>query len=144
MVAAAQKALGDAFANGVKLGLDPEALAHATAQLSGDVVTAKARSTKAEVWARTNADTHSRVEGIWTLAESARRTLDTNDRCCGAASSTFSGVRARITGWETCQTCNSGGLVAVEPTRLRGCGRKGLEQTGCVHDLLPQPSLPPS
>jgi hypothetical protein len=56
-VAAAQRALGDAFASGVKLGLDAQALGHATTQLSDDLETAKTRLAKAETWVRVNADT---------------------------------------------------------------------------------------
>jgi DNA invertase Pin-like site-specific DNA recombinase len=124
-VAAAQKVLGDAFANGVKLGLDPQALSHATVQLSDDVETAKVRLAKAEAWARTNADRRSRAERIWALAESARRTLDTTDPQLRRRILDVLGVRVQVTGWETCPTCEGGGLVAVEPDPVTGTRPKG-------------------
>jgi DNA invertase Pin-like site-specific DNA recombinase len=124
-LAAAQKALGDAFASAVKLGLDSQALAHATAQLSDDVETAKVRLARAGAWARTTADTRSRVERIWALAESARRTLDTDDPSLRRRILDVLGVRVQVTGWQGCPTCHGGGLVAVEPDPITGKRPKG-------------------
>jgi hypothetical protein len=125
-VMAAQKTLGDAFAHAVKLNLDDQALAHATEQLSDDLEIAKVRLAKAEAWARTNSDTRSRVERIWSLADSARRNLDSDDPILRRRILEVLGVRVRVTGWETCPTCNGGGLVAAEPDRMTGKRKKGM------------------
>jgi hypothetical protein len=124
-LAAAQKALGDAFASAVKLSLDSQALAHATAQLSEDVETAKSRLARAEAWARTNADTRSRVERIWALAESARRTLETRDPSLRRRILDVLGVRVQVTGWQGCPTCHGGGLIAVDPDPITGKRPRG-------------------
>jgi DNA invertase Pin-like site-specific DNA recombinase len=125
-VAGAQKALGDAYARALKLDLDDQALAHATAQLSDDLEIAKVRLAKAEAWARTNSDTRSRVERIWSLADSARRNLDSDDPALRRRILEVLGVRVRVAGWETCPTCNGGGLVAAEPDSITGKRKKGM------------------
>ena len=125
-VIAAQKALGDAYARALRLNLDDQALAHATSQLSDDLETAKRRLARAEAWARTNSDTRSRVERIWSLADSARRNLDSDDPTLRRRILEVLGVRVRVTGWETCTTCAGGGLVAAEPDPITGKRKKGM------------------
>jgi DNA invertase Pin-like site-specific DNA recombinase len=125
-VATAQKALGDAYARALKLNLDDQSLAHATLQLSEEVETAKLRLAKAESWARTNSDTRSRVERIWSLAESARRNLDSDNPALRRRILEVLGVRVRVTGWETCPTCNGAGLVAAEPDPISGKRQRGM------------------
>jgi hypothetical protein len=109
-VTGAQRALGDAYARALKLNLDEQVLAHATAQLSDDLEIAKVRLAKAEAWARTNSDARSRVERIWSLADSARRNLDCDDPILRRRNLEVLGVRVRVTGWETCPICNGAGL----------------------------------
>ena len=87
---------------------------------------AKVRLAKAEAWARTNSDARSRVERIWSLADSARRNLDSDDPILRRRILEVLGVRVRVTGWETCPTCNGGGLVAAEPDPMTGKRKKGM------------------
>lgn len=111
----AEADLAAAFAKGIRLGLDDEALRHATDQFAAELETARRRLSQAEAWAATAADTRSRVERIWDLAASARRQLDTTDIHTRRRFLEVLGVQVRVCELVTCPTCGGAGLISVVP-----------------------------
>ncbi len=124
-VSKAEKALADAFARAIRVGLDDAALALATRTLSDELDLARQRLAQAQSWAASNADARSRVERIWALADHARRHLVDATPERQRQILEILGVRVQITGWVPCATCAGKGVVPAEPDAKTGKREKG-------------------
>lgn len=132
-----EKAAGDSLAKALAAGVDPKIPSHAAANLSAELVAARARRDQVAAWVAVNTMSARRARDMDRLAKEIQGVLAAPDESTARRVIDLLGVRVPVTGWRLCSHCNGKGLIAVKEP-----GDRAHIAGSCCSGVPPMPASP--